>query len=143
MLLALLTAISTTVLVARYGGLGAALAGLLSIMVVVPVSMGLLRFVFKPTYDLPALLIGVLGGAIMWGLKPVVEGLSGSRLWPELAIPLLGTIGYLLLLRRRLLPSDVDLLCALLPGRIAQRELGRRIKGGVFRYFVQQTPTGL
>lgn len=137
-LLAALMVTGTTLLAAHFDGLGAAVARLVAVVLVIPIAVALLRRVFQPTYDVAALAMGSWGGAVMWGLKPVVQALSGQRLWPELAIPLIGTAVYLLILRHRLRPSDVHLLSALLPCRLAQRPTGRRIQTALSRYFVQE-----
>jgi O-antigen/teichoic acid export membrane protein len=134
--LAALMVTGTAALAAHYGGLGAALARLIAVGLVMPLAVVLLRQVFRPAYDLPALALGVLGGALMWGLRPLVALISGGRLWPELLIPPGGAMAYLLLLRHRLLPSDANLVFALLPGRLARRPLGRRLQAGISRFLV-------
>ncbi|MEA3400299.1 MAG: hypothetical protein U9R79_03555, partial [Armatimonadota bacterium] len=122
-------------LTVQLAGLGAALGRLLTVTLVVPLSVYLLRRTLRTAHSTSGLLLGGAGVVLGVGLTVGLQLVTASPLAALAGLPLAVCL-YLVFLRRRLEPADVRLATQLIPGRLFGAERKQRIHDSMERFYL-------
>lgn len=129
------------VLSVAYGGLGAAVAKVTAIVLVLPLAILLASRVLTPRHSMPAAALGISGGLITLIFGYVTQIMTTNVFWGLSVFPI-GAVCYLLLLKSRLSSQDMDLMVGLIPSRMRQGKTGKQVQGRIARFFTGHSDVG-
>jgi len=120
---------------AHFGGLGAAAARGVSVLVVLPLALILIRSILSPRHSGRGALLGISGSMLA-----VVIAILWMHLFDSVAIQSTALVAsgvvYVLLLHRQLTKDDMNIMRGLMPGRIRNSPTGQRISTMLERFYV-------